>query len=453
MNNPDTKRKQELLQKDARFVFHPFGLVGREARIIWERGEGARLWDIDGKEYIDLESGGAQYSSLGYHPQELIDAAYEQMQKMSHIGTAAPYTTTQVIEYAAELAEVLPGDINRSFFSCNGTDATENAIKIAKLFWNIQGKASKYKVICLREAYHGASHFAASIVGMPVVRMNFGPEALGVVRVPNFHCYHCAFGLKYPDCGIRCAYFVEDTIEAEGEDSVACMIAEPIQGYAGVIMPPPEYWPIVRRICAEHNVLLICDEVQTGFCRTGKMFAAEHWNMVPDIMTMSKGMNNGFLPLAATAVSDRVYEGLRGHPYMAGVNNQGNAIVVATGRAALKIYREKEMARKSAQLGEHIRHRLFGEFLPLPCVEDIMGSGCYMSFEVALGKTTGHKASREEQEKVAADIMGRLLEKGVVPPVVRARRVTITPAFVITEEELDRGLDILLEIMQGVKPV
>lgn len=453
MAEPNPVNKKELLQKDARYVFHPFGLVGREASIIWERGEGARLWDIDGKEYIDLESGGAQYASLGYHPQELIDAAYEQMQKMSHIGTAAPYSNTQVIEYSAELAEVLPGDINRTFFSCNGTDATENAIKLAKLYWNVQGKAGKYKVICLREAYHGASHFAASIDGLPVIRMNFGPEALGVIRIPNFHCYHCSFGLKYPDCDIRCAYFVEETIEAEGEDSIACMIAEPIQGYAGIIVPPPEYWPIVSKICSDHNVLLIYDEVQTGFCRTGKMFAAEHWNMVPDILTMSKGMNNAFLPLAATAVSDRVYEGLRGHNYAAGVNNQGNAIVVATGRAALKIYKEKKMAQRSAKLGEHIYERLVKEFSPLPCVDDIMGNGCYMSFEVALGKTTGHKPSREEQEKVAINIMNKLLEKGLVPPVVRARRVTITPAFVITEEELDKGLDILLEVMKGVKPV
>ena len=231
------------------------------------------------------------------------------------------------------------------------------------------------------------------------------------------------------------------------------MIAEPIQCYAGIIWPPPEYWPIVRKICTEHNILLIVDEVQTGFCRTGKMFAAEHWNLIPDIITMAKGINNAFLPLAVTAVSERVYEGMRGHAFMGGGTNYGNAIVVATGRAALKIYKDKKMADRSAKLGDHIRQRLVKEFLPLPCVDDVMGNGCYMSFEVALGKTTGHKASREEQESVSANIMSQLLEKGVIPPIVRARRVTITPAFIITEEELDKGLDIMYDVIKDVKPV
>jgi adenosylmethionine-8-amino-7-oxononanoate aminotransferase len=259
--------------------------------------------------------------------------------------------------------------------------------------------------------------------------------------------------LKYPDCGIRCAYFLEQTIENEGEDSIACMIAEPIQGYGGVIWPPSEYWSIVRNICKEHNIFLIADEIQNGFCRTGKFWGVDNWGIVPDIMTLGKGINCAYLPLAATAVSAKVYDGLRGHIFLGGGTASGNAIVVATARAALRIYLTEKMDDRSNKLGEHIHERLVGEFLPLPCVEDIMGKGCYQSFEIAPNKTTGHKVSQEARDQIAATIMSQLLENGVIPPVVRARRVTITPAFIITEEELDRALDTLLRVMKNVRPV
>ena len=449
-----TARKQELIKKDLAHFFRVFGVVGEAPKVIWERGEGTRVWDIDGKQYIDMTSGGAQYMNLGWGRKELIDAAHEQMQKISHISAAGGgYSSEVAIEYATELAEVLPGDINHVLFTLSGTDCTEAAVKIARFYWNLHGQAGKYKVLCLSDAYHGVSHFAASILGVSLGRAPFGVEFPGIVRIPNYYCYRCPYGLKYPSCNMLCARMVERTIEQEGEETIACMIAEPIQGYAGFIWPPDEYWPIVRKICSDHNILLIADEVQNGFCRTGKFWGMDNWNVVPDIMTMGKGINSCYLPLGAVGISDKVYKDFIGHSLLYGATSFANPVVLATGRAALKIYKEEKLAQRSAKLGEHIHHRLVEEFLSLPCVDNVLGKGCYQSFEIALNKTTGHKVSLEEREKVAVGVGSQLLEKGVIPPVVHGMRMAVTPPLTICEDDLDTGLDIMLSVMKEVKPV
>jgi putrescine aminotransferase len=450
-----SRRKEELLKKDAVYFIHCFREVGAKSKQIWQRGEGAKLWDIDGKEYIDMSSGGAQCCNLGFARKELIDAAHEQMQKLSHIAMAATASLEQPIEYAAELAKVLPGNINHIFYANSGTEASEISIRTAKYYWNILGKAGKYKVVCLTNALHGgASHFAASTFGAASCRNYCGPESLGIIRIPDYYCHRCQFGLKYPDCGIRCAYFLEQAIETEGEDSIAAFIAEPIQGWAGIIWPPDEYWPIVRKICTDHNIVLITDCIQNGFCRSGKFWGVDNWNIIPDIMVLGKGINGAYLPIGVGAVSDEIYEALLGRNFVpGGGTHSANAVVVATARAALKIYIEERLAQRSAKLGEHIRDRLVNEFSPLPCVDDIMGRGCYYSFEVSLGKTTGHTVAPEEQAKAAGSIFEQFLEKGVVARVQKGPRVAITPPLIIPKDELDAGLDAMLQVMRDVKPV
>jgi len=447
-------RAQELIKKESAHLFRTFGVVGRTPKVICDHAKGVKLWDVDGKEYIDMSSGRFQYLNLGWGRQELIDAAYEQLQKMAHMVTADAFSSELAIEYAAELANILPGDINHVIFTNAGTDSTEGAIKTAKMYWHLQGQAGKYKVLCLSDAYHGASHFAASLMGGSFGRSPFGFESSGIVRIPYYHCYRCPFDLEYPSCNMLCARMVERIIIQEGEETIACMIAEPIQGYGGgYIWPQDEYWPMVRKICTDHNVLLITDEVQNGFCRTGRFWGVDNWNIVPDLMTMGKGINSNYLPLGAIGVSDKVYNGLTGHVFMYGATSHGNPVALATGRAALKIYVEEKLADRAARLGEHIHERLVKEFLPLPCVDDIMGRGLYQSIAIALNKTTGSKFNQEAQDKAGEAIDNRLLEKGVIMRVAHGRRVAITPPLVIGEDELDKALDIFLELMKGVKPV
>jgi 4-aminobutyrate aminotransferase-like enzyme len=245
---------------------------------------------------------------------------------------------------------------------------------------------------------------------------------------------------------------VERFIQQEGEETIGCMIAEPIQGYGGFTWPPEEYWPIVRKILSDHNILLICDEVQNGFCRTGKFWAVNHWDIVPDLLTMSKGINSTYVPLGAVGVSSNIYKELSGHFFLYGSTPHGNSIALATGRAALKIYREEKIAERVAKLGEHIHERLVKEFLPLPCVDDVLGKGCYQSFAIALNKTTDNPYSQEAQDKVGEALDKKLLERGVLARIEHNRRMAVTPPLIISEEELDKGLDIMRDVMKEVKP-
>jgi putrescine aminotransferase len=449
-----TTRKQELLKKEAAHHFRTFGVVGRTPKVICDKANGVKLWDIDGKEYLDLSSGRFQYLNLGWGRQELIDAAHEHMQKMSFMVTADAFSSEVGIEYAAELAEVLPGEINHVIFTNGGTDSTEAAIKTTRMYWHCQGQSGKYKVLCLSNAYHGASHFAASLMGVSFGRSPFGVEFPGIVRLPYYHCYQCPYGLKYPSCDILCARMIERIIEQEGEETIACMIGETMQGYGGgYVWPVAEYWPMVSRILSDHKILLISDEVQNGFCRSGRFWGVNHWDIVPDMITMGKGINSMYIPLGGVGISEKVFQGIKGEVFMYGATSFGNPVALATGRAALKIYRDEKLDERAAKLGEHLHERLVKDFLPLPCVDDIMGKGLYQSFAIALNKTTGSKFNPEAQLKAGESIDSKLLERGVIARTEHGRRVGITPALVITESQLDTGLDVLLSIIKELKPV
>ncbi|MFC1938549.1 aspartate aminotransferase family protein [Chloroflexota bacterium] len=448
-----TSSELELMRKESERVMRQYAKLGAAPGIVWEKGEGAILWDVEGKRYIDMSSGFFQCLSLGWGRKELIEAAYEQMKKIAFMATGQYFSSEMAIEYSKELIDVLPGNMKHVVFTNDGTGSNEIAVKIARMYWNAQGQAGKYKVLCLSHSYHGASHFAASLMGFSDSRLPYGIEFPGIVRMPNYHCYKCPFGLNYPSCNLQCAKFVEWTIQQEGENSIACMIAETIQGVGGYIWPCDEYWPMVAKILREHNILLISDEVQNGFCRTGKFWGVNHWNTVPDLLTMGKGINSNYLPLGAVGVGDKVFDVVRGQMLAWGSTSSGNPTVLATGRAALKIYKEEKLDERAAKLGEHIHNRLVKEFLPLPCVDDVMGRGLYQSFAVALNKTTGNKVSQEAQEKAGESICAKLFSKGVIARLEHNRRVAVIPSLIIGEDELDTALDTMRDVMSEVKPV
>jgi len=445
--------KQELIKKDTMHLLHPFSAVGAAPRVIWKRGQGTKLWDINAKQYTDMSSGGVQMANLGFGRSELNDAACEQIKELGHIFIGIPMSTAMAIEYAAELAKVLPGDINHIYFTNTGTESIEVAIQIARLFWEAKGRLDKYKIVSLTHAYHGGSVLSRSLsnIGMSC----FGQPYPGIVRIGNYHCHLCPYGLKYPTCNVLCARVLESVIEDEGEDTVAAFVAEPVQGAAGVIWPPDEYWRIVRKICSDHDILLIDDEVMAGFCRTTRMFAIEQWDVVPDIMTMAKGINSAYLPFGAVGFSDRVHDTISGDRFRGVSSSSANPVCVATARAALKVYTEQNLAERAAKLGELIHQRLVNEFLPLPCVDDIMGKGLFQSFEIALNKTTGKPFNLEATTKAREKIFSRCLEKGIFINRVDGypRRQPISPACVITEEELDGALNVMLSVMKQVEPV
>jgi putrescine aminotransferase len=452
-----SKRTEELAKKDAAHLLRGVKVVGAPCEVIFERGEGCKLWDTDGKQYTDISSGLVHCDNLGFGRKDLNDAAYEQMQKLSHICSAGIVSNIPAIEYAEELAKVLPGDINHVYFVSSGTEANEIAVQITRFYWALRGQTEKYKILSLQGGYHGFSHFTSSL-GTLRWEPNLscvGREYSGIVRIPNYHCYRCPFGFTYPSCNILCANFLQEVIKEHGSHAIAALIAEPIQGSAGLVWPPDEYWPIVRRICNDHDILLIADEVMNGFCRTGKFWSMDNWGIVPDILVMAKGINSGYLPLGAVGVSDRLCEHLKGNVFPSGGTSHGLATCIATARPALKACIDENLAERSARLGEHVRERLLQEFLPLPCVDDVMGRGLYQSFEIALNKTTDSEFNLQAVTEAKEYIFRRCLEQGVIVSLIDGypTRQPVGPALVIGEGELDEALDVLLGVMNEVKPV
>ena len=276
----------------------------------------------------------------------------------------------------------------------------------------------------------------------------------GFLHVPSYYCYRCMFGLKYPECNIRCARFLADIIQKEGSESVAAFIAEPELGVGGMIAPPREYWSIVRDICNEHEVLLIVDEVMTGFGRTGKMFAIEHWGLIPDMMTMAKGITSAYMPFGAVAFNDEIWQALKGRNFIS-YTYAGHPVCAAAAVKTIEIYHRDKVVENAAEVGEYARARLQREFAPLPCVGEIGGLGLMLGIEIVADKA--RKAVFPRELNIVQKIQDRALEKGLFVRTsdigsTPGERIAFAPPLIITTQEVDKALDILYPIVADLKP-
>jgi len=446
--------KQELIKKDLAHVIHPFGVMGAEP-IIWERGEGSYIQDIDGNRYLDTTSGGVHICNLGHSPKEMADAVSEQMQKMAYFSAGAPNAATEAyIEYCTELAEVLPGDLNHVYLTICGSESTEVATQVARHYWDSVGQPGKYKIIAINRSYHGGTLLSRSMTGSQTGMGCFGRRVPEVVKTLGYYCPECPEPFVYPDADLA-TKMIENTIIAEGADTVSCLIAEVALGNGGVYWAPDGWWQKVREITKKYNILLIADEVQTGFCRSGKFWGVDHYNIIPDILNMGKGINSGFLPGGAVGISDRIIDAFpKGQPFKAYITQDANALVVASARAALKVYKDG-MADKVAKMGAHLSKRLADEFQPLPVVDRISGKGLYQSYSIELGKTTGNPYDLAATAKARDFLVAEGKKNGVLIGTCDGypRRVPIVPPFTTTEEQLDKILDVSLNTLKQIKPV
>jgi len=447
-------RTQEWAERAKAHLLGSDGIVGGTAEVIFEKGEGIILTDVEGKDYIDVSSF-VQACNLGYANTEIIDAMTKQARKL-HFGYSAgaySYNTTLGIELAEELAAVTYRNINHFMFTTGGTESVEWAIKLAKSYWYAKGKSTKYKVICLNNGYHGMGSLSGSLIGAPAARLPYGPEFPGIVRAPTYYCYHCRLNREYPSCNLACARYLEAIIQEEGADSIAAFIAEPVHGWGGAIAPPPEYFPMVRKICTEHNVLFVADEVITGFCRTGKMFALEHWGVEPDIMTLAKGMTGAYAALGAVGFSDEIHSGLLGSHFALGSTGPSALAASGAAKAALAIYIRDGIADHVAKVGKHAKERLINEFLPLPHVGDIGGLGLLLSIEIVADKNTKRRFP-PERNIMNSVVRRQCYEKGLFPRFYGSMhhdRLSFSPPLIITEAEIDKALDILYPVIAGLK--
>jgi adenosylmethionine-8-amino-7-oxononanoate aminotransferase len=446
-----SKRTEELLALDRKYLIHGFSVVGDEdVGPIVERAEGIRCWDTEGRAYFDA---GSQQTSntLGHGQRDIIDAICEQAQKLQFAHVLAKQSNVPILEYARDFAQVVPPTLQHFYFTSGGSEAVETAFKLARLYWSKQGKG-KYKIISIQDSYHGAGmgSAAATRAGGGAFWAGYAPLASGFIQAPYFYCNRCPFHLEYPSCKVLCARYVEEIIKKEGVDSVAAYIAEPVMGAAGNIAPPPEYFPIIRQICDAYDVFLIGDEVQTGFGRTGKMWAYEHWDVRWDMMTVAKAIDGCYLPFGATLISDRIYQGLRGAMLWHGWTQQGNPICAAAAKAALKLISRDKLVQNAEMVGSYVLKRLNKEFKALPNVSDIGGKGLMLGIEVVKNKATGEPFDSATMSKWQKGV----LQKGLYVRLALAKdysRVRFNPPIITTREEADEMLDILYKALADLK--
>jgi adenosylmethionine-8-amino-7-oxononanoate aminotransferase len=398
-------------------------------------GDGVRVTDSDGNSWIDV-NGGYSSVNVGYGRAEIAQAAYDQMVKASFcpVGT----TAEPVIRLAEKLAELAPGDLNRVFPVSGGSEANETAIKIARAYHKRRGEAGRYRVISRKGSYHGMT---AGVLwagdGPPPPRSDFGPAYPGMIHVPQPNSYRCELGgTTTSECAILCAQAVEDTILHYGADTIAAFIGEPLAIPQGAPVPGDEYWPKVREICDRYGVVMIIDEVVCGFGRTGRMFGMEHFGVVPDIMTVAKGIVSAYMPMAATIVSDKIADHFGGGDDVLQhtLTNSGHPVSAAAALMNIEIIETEGMVENADEVGAYLKQQLEGFALDHPLVGDVRGTGLFIAVELVSDRAT--KATFAPEENIGKRLTEKFRKHGLI---FRAREniLHFGPPICLTRGEAD----------------
>lgn len=364
---------------------------------IFVEGKGCKLTDIDGNTWLDGYAG-LMLANVGYGHKEIADAAHAQMYKLNFFPDHQISIPT--IKLAAKLAEITPGTLSRSFFVNSGSESIEAAVKIAKKYQRNAGFPNRYKVISRKGGYHGGSYLTMTLGVTPDANgwIDYVPLVPGVVHIAQPYCYQCEFGLEYPNCNLECARDLERVIKFESPELVAAVVMETVSHPPGVIVPPAEYWPMIRSICNKYGVLLINDEVVCAFGRTGKMFGVEHWDIVPDIMCVAKGLSSGYLPIGSAIVRKEVFDKFIGgakETFRHSCTFSGHPVTCAAALANIDIIEKEDLVENSATMGEHLKNGL-KELSKHPIVGDVRGIGLMCAVEFVKDKKTKQPFSAED---------------------------------------------------------
>jgi adenosylmethionine-8-amino-7-oxononanoate aminotransferase len=377
------------------------------------KGKGHHIWDSTGKRYIDGLSG-LFVVNAGHGRKRLADVAARQAEELAFFPIWS-YAHPSAIELADRLAGYAPGDLNRVFFSTGGGEAVETAFKLAKYYWKLQGRPTKHKVISRNVAYHGTPQGALAITGIPAMKEMFEPVTPGGFRVPNTNFYRAdEMGSGHGDdleaFGLWAANRIEEMIQFEGPETVAAVFLEPVQNSGGCFPPPPGYFKRVREICDQYDVLLVADEVITGFGRIGNMFASTTFGIQPDMITCAKGMTSGYSPIGATIVSERLYEPFKhgDTAFYHGYTFGGHPVSSAVALANLDIFEEEKLNENVRENSPVFRAEL-EKLLDLPIVGDVRGEGYFFGIELVKDKATKETFNDEESERLLRGFLSKAL--------------------------------------------
>lgn len=435
-NNKNKLSADEIARMSREYTFFSWAVQSEVNPIPIERAEGVYFWDANGKQYIDF-SAQLMNVNIGHHHPKVINAIKDQADRLCY---AHPGLATEPRGRLGELlAEVTPGNLRKTFFCLGGAEANENAIKMARMY------TGRRKILAHYISYHGATHGAIALTG-DNRRWSVEPTMPGVVHVLNPYCYRCPFGWTRDTCHRECIDHIEEVIQYEGPDEIAAIFFEGVVGSNGVIVPPDDYWPRMREIGDKYGILLISDEVMSGFGRTGKWFAVDNWDVAPDIITMAKGITSGYVPLGAVVVSERIAKHFEDNKLWCGLTYSAHPLSCAAGVATVKVYEEDGLIDNAAEVGTHLGARLEELKSNHPSVGDVRYIGLFSAIEVVKDKST--KAPIATRNAKGAELatmneVGRYLRENGLFTFIKANLIFIVPPLCITKSQVDEGLEII----------
>jgi len=421
----------ELNRLDKKHFIHPTSSLKEQQEkgpaIIFQKGEGVFLTDVNGKKYLEGMSS-LWNVNIGYGRKELAEAAKQQMEQLAYSSCFATFSNEPAIRLAEKVAELTPGDLSGVFFTSGGSESNDTAYKLVRNYWKLKGQPQKNKIISRNAAYHGVALGSTSATGIEVFQNFTTVKAPGFIHIEPLS-----------------TDALKEAIAKEGADTIAAFIAEPIQGAGGVITPPEGYFEEVRRICDEHDILFIADEVITGFGRTGKMFACEHWGVVPDVMLIAKGITSGYQPLGAVVFREKIHQeliDLTEGVLLHGFTYSGHATACAVALKNIEIIQKEELVENSRKMGTYLLEGLKNLEQEIDIVSDVRGLGLIAGIEIVRNKQTKERFEVKMSQRIIEEARSRGL---ILRNVVFGDMDTIVfcPPLIINKGEIDELLSIL----------
>ena len=439
--------RQDLDNYEIENNFHSWSYQPSQSPLRVVSAKGARFTTEDGKERLDFSSCFVSHN-IGHQDPRVVEAIKQQAQELTSF--APTFSTKPRALLAKTLAEITPGDLSRSFISLGGTEANEAAIKICHQY------TGRRKIVGRFRSYHGGT---ATSMTLSLGDARGWAQVMGgteLIRVPQPYCYRCMFGQKYPECDLQCVKYVDQVIELEGgSEKVAGIIFEPVTGANGIIVPPPDYFKSLRQVCDKWDVLMIADEVMSGFGRTGKWFAMDHYDVVPDIMTMAKGLTCGYLPLGATVVRKHIGDRFKDQFFAHGATYAGHALACATALAVIPIYQEDNLIENSEKMGKYLKEKAMELMDKHACVGDVRGLGLFVGLELVKNKKTREPIIPLEAKirpginpKLA--VAQKLGELGMMAMAANPGNViAMAPPLIISKSQIDEGIAIMDKALEA----
>ena len=434
----DSNLKETVIETQKQYVMP---CIETWADVVFVDGKGATLIDSEGKQYIDCFAGVAVVNAGHCHP-KVVKAVKDQVEKITHLSTL--YYTVPMGALAKKLSEIVPierGKIKKSFFCNSGTEANEHAVTLAKKY------TKKNEVIGLQCGFYGRGGMTMGLSGLGAWRAGLGPFMPGILHAPSYYCYRCPLGHMEgpPDCGYACAHYVEHMLKTETTQQVAAFVAEPIFGIGGCVHAPKEYFKIISEILKPNGILLIIDEVQTGFGRTGDMFAIEHYGVEPDILSLAKGIASG-IPMGAITSRASIADSYTG-PHFSTFG--GNPLSCAAALASIEAIIEEDMPSNAAKVGAYMLKRLEEMQKEHEMLDDVQGRGLMIGAEIVTDKNSRKPAPNEILNKIQTGAVERgvLFGRGGL----YYNRIRIQPPLCLTKDEASKAMDVLDEVLTTVE--